>query len=639
MSNRLRNFAILAHIDAGKTTLSERILFAAGEIRHPGDVEDGLATMDYLPEEKERGITIEAGVAHFEWRETWFNFIDTPGHIDFGAEVDMALTAVDGAVLVVSAIEGVQTQAQTGWKKLQSQRVRTLLYVNKLDRPEQHLDDVLMEIEEVLGVRPLLLSAPVFADGELIGSYDVLSDSVLVHDEHGLEVVAADHLSLPTLQVLRREAIEAAATVDDDLLELALGDGMVAPSDLLRGLAKLAEGGEYVLCYAGSALRNRGVRQLLNGLAFFLPDAPTLSSQRLGQVVRLRHFQGSGEVALFRSSADLPRKKWPAGIEFYRMTAQMLVPVESIRAQDIYALRSSVENLQLGMWLDLKGKKVAGHAEDWHERYTPLLQTRIECRKLDDWQHIDDSLNLLSRMDPSFRVAVDPMGGYWLLSTVGEVQLEVLLARLSREFHCDVLAGEPDVQWHERLVRPLGPLVNTFQAGPFAVSVELSVRPLAEYGKCTLVGDCLNGDSLEILAAVRAALLEAADAGVLGKGSLHGVEFQIHRLEFGEAPVPMVKKACADAVRLLIAAQDVELYEPYMHLELECPTQYAGNVTGDLQHRDGRVREIGGDGRLHRMVAEMPLRKAFGYATQVRSITRGTASYSLRYLEHRVLKN
>ena len=638
MPQNIRNFAILAHIDAGKTTLSERILFSAGEIRHPGNVEDGLATLDYLPEEKERGITIEAGVAHFEWRGQWFNFIDTPGHIDFGAEVDMALDTVDGAVLVVSAVEGVQTQAQTAWKKLRSRQVRTLVFLNKLDRPEQHLDDVLMELEEELGARPVLLSVPCFEKGELVGMYDVLSESLLGLDSQGLEVVIPLKKIDPQWSRLRQEALEAAASVDDALLEKAIEGQSVSAKELLNGLVQLAKGTDYVLCYAGSALQNRGVRQLMNGLSFFLPDPKPLPAHCLGHVVRLRYFPGMGELALFQSAVDLPQKDWPKGLEFFRMTAQLNYPVDTLRAYDIYAMRHEHQVLELGAWLDRQGVPiVADGVKAWRDRYTPLLQTRLECLRLDDWDHIHRSLDFLARMDPSFRVHVDPEGGCWIVSTVGEVQLEVLLARLAREFRCEVQASTPDVQWHERLKHALGPLVNTFQAGPFRVMVELSVYPLAtDYHKCTLEGDGLDQLPVESLAAVRSAFLEAAEAGVLGKGPLQGVGFVIHRLEVGDAPIPMVKKACADGVRLLVSPADVDLFEPYMQLQLQCPVQYAGNVTGDLQHRDGRVCEVGGDGRTHTLVAEIPLRRIFGYSTQVRSITRGTASYTLSYLEHRL---
>ncbi|MBS7390771.1 MAG: GTP-binding protein, partial [Fibrobacter sp.] len=183
----IRNIAILAHVDAGKTTLSERILFTAGEVRRPGDVEDGLATMDYLPEERERGITIEAGVAHFEWRNIWFNFIDTPGHVDFGAEVDMALSSVEGAILIVSAADGVETQTLSAWKKLRKKGIRTLVYINKLDNPDFSLDETLIAIEEHLGARPVLLSIPEYAQingsTKIASELDVISGTRLIQSE------------------------------------------------------------------------------------------------------------------------------------------------------------------------------------------------------------------------------------------------------------------------------------------------------------------------------------------------------------------------------------------------------------------------------------------------------------------------
>ena len=371
-----------------------------------------------------------------------------------------------------------------------------------------------------------------------------------------------------------------------------------------------------------------------------LPPPPPPAKGRLGHVIRLRHFPGLGEVALFQSSCDLPRKKWPLGVEFFRMTASLPLPVDTIRKNDIYALRYEGVSLELGRVLDLQGHTLPASDCDWHERYTPLLQTRLECLKAEDWESIGKSLDLLSRMDPSFRVSLDPERGCWVLYTVGEVQLEVLLARLSREFGCEVKAGEPEVQWHERLLRPLGPIVNTFQAGPFAVSVELSLYPLpGEQSRCALEGPPgLENQPVDLLAAVRSALLEAAEAGIRGKGELLGVGFVLHRLDCGEAPLPMVKKACADAVRLLVTPADVALYEPYMQLELECPAQYAGNVTGDLQSREGRIKEVGGDGKFHSLVAEIPLRRIFGYSTLVRSISRGTACYTLRYAGHRLAK-
>ena len=433
MHQPIRNIAILAHVDAGKTTLSERILFTAGEVRRPGKVEEGLATMDYMPEEKERGITIESGVAHFEWKNTWFNFIDTPGHVDFGAEVDMALTAVEGAVLVVSAASGVETQTVAAFRKLREAGVPTILFVNKLDNPDYVLDEGWNVEDGWDGSREL-----------------------------------KKHYA---------EACEFASNFDDEILKLAMEGKAVAPKILLRGLRKLVKSDDYALCYAGSALEGFGVRSLITALSFFLPEVPRFGINELGQVIRLRHFKGVGEISLFRSHTDMERKEWPAGFEFSRLKANLLIPVDEIRAGDIYAVRTPFET-ELGQIIYLDGRchpeRSVAESKDpdplhpdtsIRDNYHPLLQTRVECLGSDDYHHVEKSLNTLARMDPSFRVQKDD-GGFWYLHTVGEVQLDVLLARLKREFGCEVKAGSPEVRWQERLCHNVGPVENTFQLGP-----------------------------------------------------------------------------------------------------------------------------------------------------------------------------
>ena len=651
MSQPVRNIAILAHVDAGKTTLSERILFAAGEVRRPGRVDEGLATMDYMPEEKERGITIESGVAHFEWKDTWFNFIDTPGHVDFGAEVDMALSAVEGAVLVVSAASGVETQTVAAFKKLREAGVRTILFVNKLDNPDYSLDETLINIEEILGVRPVLMTLPQYEGGRMTGVLDVLSQSRLTHSETGEEVVD-DGWNVENgwdgsreLRQHYAEAVEFASNFDDEVLKLAMEGKRVPPKTLLRGLRELVKSDDYALCYAGSAMEGFGVRSLVTALTFFLPDVPVFGVNELGQVIRLRHFKGVGEISLFRSHTDMERKAWPAGFEFSRLKANLLQPVDEIRSGDIYAMRTPFET-ELGQVICLDGNSPDSDMADAgqqsiRDRYQPLLQTRVECIGAEDYAHVEKSLNTLGRMDPSFRVQHDLDGGFWYLHTVGEVQLDVLLARLRREFGCEVKAGSPEVRWQERLCREVGPVENTFQLGPHKISIRLSAVPLEGAAHdIRLSAEFLENAPREILAGVRSALLESTEVGVLGKGPLVGVRFEVHEFSWTEGALPpMIKKACADAVIKLIRPADVQLYEPVMELSLECPVNFAGVVTGDIQSRDGKVKEIGGDGKTHFLKAEVPLRKIFGYATGVRSISKGTALYSMKLLGYRPAGN
>ncbi|OWV00639.1 GTP-binding protein [Fibrobacter sp. UWR2] len=651
MPQSVRNIAILAHVDAGKTTLSERILFAAGEVRRPGKVEEGLATMDYMPEEKERGITIESGVAHFEWKNTWFNFIDTPGHVDFGAEVDMALTAVEGAVLVVSAASGVETQTIAAYKKLREAGVRTILYVNKLDNPDYSLDETLINIEEVLGVRPVLMTLPEYQDGRMTGVLDVLSQSRLVHSESGAEEI--DDVwnvedgwdNSRELKKHYAEAVEFASSFDDEILQLAMEGKKVPPKMLLRGLRKLVKSDDYALCYAGSAMEGYGVRSLITALTFFLPEPPQFAEGELGQVIRLRHFKGVGEISLFRSHTDMERKAWPAGFEFSRLKANLLQPVDEIRSGDIYAMRTPFET-ELGQVIYTDGTSPSLQAEESpsdnaqpsiRNNYKPLLQTRVECIGAEDYAHVEKSLNTLSRMDPSFRVQHDLDGGFWYLHTVGEVQLDVLLARLKREFGCEVRAGSPEVRWQERLCHAVGPVENTFQLGPHKISIKLSATPLeGDAHDIRLSAEFLETAPREILAGVRSALLESTEVGVLGKGALVGVCFEVHEFTWTEGALPpMIKKACSDAVIKLVKPADVQLHEPVMELSVECPVNFAGLVTGDIQSRDGKVKEIAGDGKTHFLKADVPLRKIFGYATGVRSISKGTALYSMKLLGYR----
>lgn len=638
----IRNIAILAHVDAGKTTLSERILFTAGEVRLPGNVEDGLATMDYLPEERERGITIESGVAHFEWRGIWFNFIDTPGHVDFGAEVDMALSAVDGAVLVVSAVDGVETQTLSAWKKLRSSGVRTIVFINKLDNPASSLDETLIAIEEYLGARPVLLSVPEFGktrgERKIRSELDIVSGTRLVLSDGREEPEAiGDATAKSKWESAYAEAVEAASEFDDEILSLALDGRSVPPKMLVCGLRALAASDKYVLCYAGSAKENFGVRSLMTGLSFFLPDPPKFGKKLLGEVIRLRHFRGSGEVALFRGMANLERAKWPEGFEFFRLKASVLEPVPRILAGDIYALRSAQE-LSLGERISIDGTVEKGNVLP--KRYDSLLQTHLECAHAEDFSSVERNLRLLCRMDPSVKMTPHPEAGFWVLHTVGEVQLEVILERLKREFGCDVRAGNPDVLWQERLNDSLSPVKNSFCAGPFSVKLSLAAKRLPETStEVSLAGNALKGLSPDVFAGLRSAISECASIGVLGKGALVGIEFLIDEFSATEnTPVPMIKKACSDAMEKLVRPSDICLYEPYMELSLECPAEYAGLLGGDILAREGKIVSVGGNGVLHSFVAELPLRKLFGYATAVRSGCKGRAEYSLRLLEYRRAK-
>jgi len=637
----IRNFAILAHVDAGKTTLSEHMLFMAGEVNHPGFVDDGLATLDYLPEEKAKGITIEAGLSTFHWKDRQYNLLDTPGHIDFGIEVDLALEAVEAAILVVSGTGGVETQTVSAWRKLRERGILTLIFINKLDHPDSRLDDVLMEVEERLDVRPVLLNAPIDTHAHS-GMLDVITNSIVRHDARGKETVV-EHLDVipEALLRLRTEASEFASGADDALLEELLSEKEITGTNLVRGLKALLAKGTHAACYCGSALQCRGIRQLMTALGLFFPEPPAAEKNILGTVVRIRHNRDGSEYSLFKSNVNLAEAKWPKGFRFSRVSAELFEPVQEIRFNDIYAMHCEVLETTLGMKIGMDGKPKGEAQSLAHYRkdaYHPLLHSRIECVQAEDWPRVDRFLQLLMRSDPSIHVQADTANGGWILQTVGEVQLEVMLSRMQRELHCPVSAGQPQVVFYEQLRGTLGPRRNTFQA-PDGRSLEIEITVELDSSLHTNEVKFLCELDTPTSEAIESALHECCAAGVRGVGSMRATKIKIHHWNAPkDIPIPWINKVCADVFSLLVKPDELEIFEPYMLMELNCVPDYAGNLIGDLQARGGKVREIGGDGKNVKILLDIPLQRVFGYSTIGRSISKGTASYALRYTGHRSLQ-
>jgi elongation factor G len=594
----IRNIAILAHIDAGKTTLSERILWTAGRILRAGNVEDGLATMDYLPEEKAKGITIEAGISHFEWRDIWWNLIDAPGHIDFGIEADTALEAADGAVLVVSAADGIQPQTFAAWEKLKSLNKPCIIFFNKTDLPESCLEESFFEIEEQFGVSPVLLSWPV----ENEGVWDVLSATFLKHNAEGKEAIFDFEKEKRHMENCRKEACEAASLADDNILKKFLAEQEIKTSELLAGLQKLLCKNTHILCYAGSAKKNIGVRSLLNGLSFFIN--PQIPNSGMGQIIRYRSFAGFGEMAIFKNYKNLKKNKIPNDLKFYRIHAQNLTEVSEIFRGDIYAVKG------------MQHKRIAD--------YSPLLKMRIECLKAEDWNVINEALKTIEHTDHSIKITENQNDGSWSLHAMGAVQFDFILSRLKREFHCNVKAGKPNVEFREVLRENLNAVENICQMGESKVMVSLS----AVCGE----GIQISGEfSQEIKNALYSALSEFCEAGVLGKGALHNVRFILNELKiFGPVLQAAIKKACFDAAKMLISPNCLELHEPWVNLTVQSPAAYAGTVAKDLLARNAKILNSEGDGKRTRFYAEAPLRKLVYYTTELLSITQGGGNYAMK---------
>ena len=634
--SKIINLAVLAHIDAGKTTLSERILFAAGEISHPGDVQDGLATMDYLPEEKEKGITIEAGISHFKWKDIWFNFIDAPGHIDFSAEVDTALDAVDGAILVVSATAGVETQTLSAWNKLRARQIPTLIFINKLDHHHSDLDETLLNVEERLELSPLQLNFPIIEKDNIIAMGDVLSAKSINHDERERETVIKDLRAevLTRSRSLRKELADALSLVDDEILAAQLENKKIATEKLVKTLQEeLLK--DYVLSYSGSAKANRGIRQLLTGASLLFKPKKIIYSATLGKVIRVRVSRDLGEYAIFKSYHSLNSGQLLPDFKFYRIHAELLTPVQSVEAGDIYALTSSEKDFQLGDIIDLKGNVVANEAAKLD--YQALLQTDIECLDADDWPKIKNALEVVKRMDPSCEVRENPHEGTWSLLTVGEVQQEVLLLRLQRMFGCKINASKPEVRYMERIKNKVL-CENSLELGPHKVELSLNVENKPELegiGSFQLIfrDSSLNAEQILAVDSVfNSAIKDFCAEGVLGKGELSGISVTLREFICSkDVPSGLLKRAFYDALRLGINKENIEVFEPFMNLEVQIPPEYAGNILGDLESKGAKIEKLGGEAQLFKIFAIVPLKNVFGYSTIGRSISKGTASYALRY--------
>ena len=599
----IRSIAILAHIDAGKTTLSERILWSAGKILRAGNVEDGLATMDYLPEEKAKGITIEAGISHFEWRDIWWNLIDAPGHIDFGMEADTALEAADGVILVVSAIDGIQPQTFAAWEKLKLFNKPCIIFFNKTDLPESRLDESFWEIEEQFGVIPVLMNWPVKNEG----AWDVLSETFLKHNAEGKEDIFAFSDEKTEMENCRKEACDAASLADDKILEKMLAGQKIEASELLAGLQKLFCKKSHILCYAGSAKKNTGIRSLLNGISFFIKPQ-TIKSEELGKIIRYRSFAGIGEVAIFKSYKNLQKSEVPKNLEFYRMHAQNLSKVSEIFCGDIYAAKG------------MEHKKIGN--------YSPLLQMRIECLKPEDWKAVNLALKSIERADHSVKIKENHNDGSWILHAMGAVQFDFILSKLKREYHCDVITGEPSVEFKEMLSKKLDAIENFCQINETSVRISISAEP-------SEAGFAVEGCEILWLDAVTSALGEFCEAGVLGKGSLRNVKFILHKCEAQGNSQSVIKKACIDAAKILVEPSSVQIYEPWVNLIVQCPSIFAGVVTSDLLARGAKIMNSDGDGKKSRFYAEAPLSKLARYTTELLSITKGGGNFFLHYLKHK----
>lgn len=662
----IRNIGVISHIDAGKTTVSERILYYTGETHKIGEVHEGEAVMDWMPQEQERGITITATATTCRWGRHWLNLIDTPGHIDFTIEVERSMRVLDGAIAVFSAVEGVQPQSESVWRQAERYRVPRVCFINKMDRiGADHLKCV-AEIERKLRARPVLLQLPVGSEGGFAGVIDLIGEEMLLFSEQdqgrSVKRLPVPPERLDELREARRAVAEAAADFDDAILADYL-EGKRIEGDRLK--AALALGTIHCRIFPvllGAALRNKGVQPLLDAVADFLPsplqtppvfgrippngDRETLAcdpkarfcalafkvtSDEGKKLTYLRIYAGTihaGMQVLNATRGSLERFT-----QLFRMHAHKRERLETASAGDIVAALGLREALT-GDTLCDPGHSVILEGLTIPE---PVVSLAVEPKGVDDREKLPPALEKLQWEDPTFRVHEDEETGQTILTGMGELHLEIVTDRLAREFGAEVKTGPPQVVYRETLKNPVERR-ETFQREIDGKSqhgeVLLQLSPLPRGSGVRIV---LPSPEESPLPAELRLLLEESLKGACRAGCKTGYPLIDIEVRVAEAPfLPGITtelglRAAAQRGLVQAAASAVILLEPVMKLEIVIPEEYAGKVLGTLQQKRGQVEGITALEDEQAIAASVPLAEMFGYMTELRSATRGRGTFTMEF--------
>lgn len=670
MANRyldtIRNIGIISHIDAGKTTVSERILFYSGETHKMGEVHDGQAVMDWMPQEQERGITITATATTCRWGEFRINLIDTPGHIDFTIEVERSMRVLDGAVAIFSAVEGVQPQSESVWRQADRYTVPRICFINKMDRLGADYLQTLHQLETRLKARPVLLQLPIGEEGGFAGVIDLLSEEALFFDESDLGNTVRRGPVPPgagqEVQAARLKLTEAAADFDDGVMADFLDGKRVAVEHLRSALRRGTLAGSLFPVVLGAALRNKGIQPLLDAVVLYLPsplEVPTLAghnpitgeqetlvcdpaaplralafkvmAESGRRLTYLRIYSGTLRSGMPLSNST--RRAAERIRHLFRMHAHRREEIIEARAGDIVAASGCQETLTGDTLCDperplvLEGLTVP----------EPVVSLAVEARGTDDRERLPVALEQLQWEDPTFRVHEDRETGQTILTGMGELHLEIIIDRLGREYGVQVKTGRPRVVYREALRQQVlhrEKFQRTAERGMEAAEVVLRLSPLPRGSGVRILPPPGTPLTPDLLAALEESLQQGCQSGCRTGYPLTDLEVQVLEvsLEAGAAGEPGLRAAALRG--LVLAARDGAplLLEPIMSLELEIPAENLGKVLASLKQKRGRVEGLDRRGESELVRTTVPLAEMFGYMTELRSATRGRGTYTMEFL-------
>jgi len=666
---KIRNIAIIAHVDAGKTTVTERILYHTGRTYKIGEVDEGTAVMDWMEEEKKRGITITAAATTCYWQEHHINIIDTPGHVDFTAEVERSLRVLDGGVVVFDAVAGVEAQSETVWHQADRYNVSRICLINKMDRVGANFERTVSMIEEMLRAKPLLVQLPLGSETSYQGVIDLVENKAWRFeadpDEPPMEVAIPDSERVRCAQA-RQTLIEKLAESDDQILALYLEGATITPGDLRQALRRvtLAVKGVPVLC--GSALKNKGVRPLLDAIVNYLPspedmppvraidtrvggevtrppkdNAPfsalafkVVSDPFVGRLVYFRVY--SGTVKVGAQVLNSTRGKRERIGRLLRMHANRREEAEKVGTGAIVATLG-LKNTFTGDTLCHYSQPVLLEAIRFPE---PVISVAVEPRTRADQDKLGGALQRLTEEDPTFRVTYDQEAGQTVISGMGELHLEFLVSRLVSEFGVEASIGRPKVSYKETITQPVeveGKFIRQTGGHGQYGHVFIKFEPMERGGGFQFV-ERIKGGALpkQYILAAEVGIKEAMETGVVAGYPVVDVKATLYDGSYHEVDSSDIafKMAGSMALRDGVAKAKPVLLEPIMKLEIVAPEQFLGDIMGDLNSRRGHIESVGARDVMSVIHALIPLAETFGYATNLRSLTQGRAAYSLEFYQY-----
>jgi elongation factor G len=676
---RTRNIGIAAHIDAGKTTTTERILFYTGLIHKMGEVHDGNTVTDWMSQEKERGITITSAAITCFWKQAEdglfksfsdiphrINIIDTPGHVDFTAEVERSMRVLDGAVAVFCGVAGVQPQSETVWRQATKYKVPRIAFVNKMDRTGADFDNALQEMRDKLGAYAHAVVMPLGAEENLSGVIDVISQKAVIYDEKDETGLTYDVTDIPSSQQERaqcayQELVDAVAEKDDEVMELVIEEKPVDPQVLKSAIRRLTCRLEFVPVLGGSAFKNKGVHAVVDAVIDYLPspvEVPAAVANNLakgGEVEIKADDNGSfcglafklwtdsfvGKLVFMRVYRGTLRKgdtlintrtgKRERASRLLMIQADKRTECEAVYSGDIAAI-VGVRQVTTGDTLSEQGLQISLEPPTFPE---PVISMAIEPKTKADRDKLSDGLQRLSDEDPTFRCYTNEETGQLIIAGMGELHLEIIRDRLLREFKVVANAGAPQIAYRETITTQAtgeGKFIRQSGGrGQYGHAV-IQIRP-NERGKGISVESKIVGGVIpkEFVPAVIAGVNEAIAGGVLANYPMVDLSVEITDGSFHEVDSNELAFKMAGIFAFKDAAQKagMTLLEPLMKVEVTTPDEYQGDILGDLNRRRGKIQHIDAKSQATLIHSEVPLAEMFGYATAVRSLSKGRASYSM----------